>query len=367
MYSLSAQIFNTGEDLQNMIIVGKVVQGGEVVKILSPRLIQDFKAGSTITYSSNFSTDYLMPGPAYLIVEVRDSEGRVIHENQLTLTVLLTQKVRINRFDIIPPHADIKSVVHFYLDIDNIGNLNITNAFLSVDLLSPNQTEIWSTNITANLNVGERRYIKIGDLYTAGLGYETYPSIAKVYKYGALVEGGVAYSALSVGPKISVERNISPSVLPPGNSTVTVNITIRGQTGKPPADIVILVDSTNESGLEDVKTALTSFVNSLEAGDRVALVSVSNITTIHQNLTTDRQVVLNSISGISAGASELRLGEGINKSVEILLENGRDGNNWYIFTIVRAPSLDDPIPAVEYAAENGIPVYMVIYAKEGEG
>jgi hypothetical protein len=365
-YSLSTQISNSGENQRNIIVVGKVVQGGEIVKILSPKLIRDFEAGS-VSYSSDFVTDYLMPGAAYLIVESRDREGRVVHANQIKLNVLPTQKVRIHDLDIIPTHANIKSLVDFYLDIENIGNQNLSNSFIEVELLSPNQTIIWSSNTTANLNVGERAYIKLGTLYTGNLAYGIYPVIARVYKEGELVKGGTAYSALSIGPRIHVERRISPEASPPGKAIATINITIIGKTGRPPADVVILVDNTNISALEEVKTALKSFVSSLAVGDRVAVVVVSNTTTILLNLTKDRDAALSAISSITIGAPILKLGEGINRSVKILLENGREDKNWYIFTVVRAPSYDDPLSAIEWAAENGIPVYMIIYSKEEGG
>jgi hypothetical protein len=367
-YSLFTQISNLGENQKNIIIVGKVVQEKKIVKILPPKLIRDFTAGSVVGYSSYFVTDHLMPGAAYLIVEIRDGEGRVIHANQTELNVLPTQKVRIHRLEIIPSHADIKSLVNFYLDVENIGNRNISDAFIEVELLSPNQTVFWSSNTTATLNVGKRGYIKVGTLYTGNLAYGTYPVIARVYKDGALVEGGTTYSALSIGPRIRVERRISSETFPPGRVTATINVTIQGKTGKPPADVVILVDCTNlsTSALEDVKTALNSFVTSLAVGDRVAVVAVSNTTTVLLNLSTDRDAALSAISSITIGAPILKLGEGINRSVEILLENGRGDKNWYIFTVVRAPSYDDPLSAIEWAAENGIPVYMIIYSKEGE-
>jgi hypothetical protein len=209
----------------------------------------------------------------------------------------------------------------------------------------------------------------VGTLYTGNLAYGTYLVIARVYKNGALVEGGTTYSALSIGPRIGVERRISSETFSPGRVTATINITIQGKTGKPPADVVILVDSTNlsTSALEDVKTALNSFVTSLAVGDRVAVVTVSNTTTVLLNLSTDRDVALSAISSITIGAPILKLGEGINRSVELLMENGREDNNWYIFTVVRAPSYDDPLSAIEWAAENGIPVYMIIYDREGGG
>ena len=368
-YSLSTKISNSEEGQEDVIVVGKIVQGGEIVRILPPKLIRNFTAGSEVNYSSDFVTDYLMPGAAYLIVEIRDVKGRVIHANQVKLDILPVQKVRIHDLDILPPHADIKSLVHFYMDVENIGNLNISDALFEVELLSSNQTVVWSSNTTVTINVMEKGYVKIGTLYTGNLAYGTYPVIARIYRDGVPVEGGVAYSALSIGPRIFVERKVSPEALPPGRATATVNITITGKTGKPPADIVILVDTTNlsASALGDVKTALNSFVSSLAVGDRVAVVAVSNTTKVLLNLSRDRDAALSAISSITTEAPILKLGEGINRSVDLLLENGRGNNNWYIFTVVMSPSYDDPLIALKRAAEKGVPVYMIVYSGEGRG
>ncbi len=366
-YHVSTVISNpTSEAQQNLIVVGKVVKGGIIVKVLRPELITLLVPGSR-TLSLEFSTDYLPEGGSLLVVEIRDSKGRVLHAREMALNVLATKRVGVSRLNVEPSFADIKSVVGFYVGLENTGNQILGNASMVVEMLLPNQTVVWSANRTTSLEVGEERFFAVGALYTAGMGYSDYLVALRVYSDGVPVEGGVAYSSLSIGPRVSVARSLNETEFPSGPSWARVNISIKGETGRPPADVVILVDSTNASGLDDVKNAMATFASSLKEGDKVAVVAVSDSVQVLQNLTNDRDLVVTAFSGINSTGPGLRLGSGINASVDLLVESGVGSNNWYIFTVVRSPSIDDPLSAVEYAAGRGVPVYLIVYIREGDG
>jgi hypothetical protein len=365
-YQVTVYVSNpTRETRGDIIVVGKVVRDGSIIRVLPPKLVQVFSADSAETLTLEFSTDYLPEDGSTLIVELRDHAGKVIHARDMQLNVSATKKVRISRLNVIPGSADINSVVEFYVSLENTGNQGLMDAEIKVDVHLPNQTVVWSSSRNISLGVGAGVYLGVGALFTAGLGYGDYSVLAKVYDEGVLVDGGIAYSLLSIGPRISVSKNINATMFPPGPSAARVNITLAGATGKPPADVVVLADNTNASGLGDVKKALAAFTSSLKEDDRIALVSVSDTVQVLQGLTPDRNLVLDAISNITPGAPELHLGAGINASVDVLLGQGRSNNNWYIFTVARTPSIDDPLGAVEHAASHGIPVYLIIYAEAG--
>ena len=157
-----------------------------------------------------------------------------------------------------------------------------------------------------------------------------------------------AQTALAAGGSVTPSFTLTPGSLQCGGHT-TATLTIDGQSPPPgtqPVDVMLTLDVSGSMGgqpIADMRTAATSFVNIMDAGDgasdgtmgssRVGMVSFSDVATLRAPLTHSASAVNSQISGLVAGGntnishgidlSQSQLGGSAVKRVMVLMTDGQ--------------------------------------------
>jgi VWFA-related protein len=165
-----------------------------------------------------------------------------------------------------------------------------------------------------------------------------------------------------IGPDGKPIENLKPDnfqVIEDGKEQKVLDVAQSGDKGAA-ISVVLVIDTSGSmhGAMEDMKTAAKSFVRNLSTGDKIAIVSFSDFSTVDCDFTDDRKLLETAIDGLKPSGSTA-LYTTVVESAK-LFENVKEGNKAIVVMTDGMNNRGGAIDAcVKSGLEKGVPIFTI--------
>lgn len=328
------------------------------------------------------------PGQYLAIVQLKDmNSGRVITSMQKTFSVQPKFKIINTNIKTYPEKTRINAPKDVIVEVSLINQSNVDKQIeLNTIVFDQNNNQIASE--INNITVQATDLIKINNplmFHVPATEVMDYTIKTFVYDNQELIDKGQAiFSVLPPAPptRVDISQGLDKDFLYPGDDQFTVSFKLKGEgtTDTPlrdPLDLVIAIDDsgsmewgnrdyvyTTPSRLDYAKEAAKHIVDILQPEDRGAVVEYAGSVWTQQLLTSDKEVLKNSIDQTPPSPWDgTSMGMGLQESIKVLSEGSTverqkvimllcDGeeNRWSYYKVLNQAYI---------AKEKGIKIYTI--------
>lgn len=319
----------------------------------------------------SWNTANSIPGNYSVIVQVKDNvSGKILTSAEKQFTIVPSFKIGAIVMSTDPKNTRVDNIVEVSTEATLITEANI-NKLLELRLtIFDGATEIKNESKTISCQAGQPVNILKFDTFTPDVSTNKDYSI-KVQAFDGenmISDGETVFKVLPppAPTRIDVAQSLDKSVLYPGSDSVTAQFKLKGE-GTPegpqrtPIDLVLILDTSGSmSGTPWTKTkeAAQIIADMIQTEDRCAVVGFGSSARIQIDLTSDKELVKQSITNMPFRGGGTAMDLGIQKGFEVVANVGSDRQKIFMLLSDGVPNSQSAVyTKVSTAIEKEIKIY----------